>query len=156
MQSGYADVGNMYWIDRLFAFVRSRTAILKGTSAEAIALAVAVGLVLGVFPMYGVPTVLCTLAAIFLRLNHPAVQLVNQVSSPLQLALAFPLSRLGGWIFGAQGSWTVWRGAINAVEGWLCVCLPLGILVYFTLKYLLPRRLTGSAVGKTRPLPHAA
>src|ERR1039458_6321047 len=70
-------------------------ALLPGPSAASLTIILAVGLVLGTFPMYGCPTVFCLLAAIALRLNAPALQLVNQLSSPLQLALLIPFARLG-------------------------------------------------------------
>src|SRR2546426_6925400 len=66
---------------------------LEGASAETIALSVALGLVFGMFPVYGCPTLLCAAAAIVLRLNSPAVQLVNYLISPLQLALLVPFNR---------------------------------------------------------------
>ena len=59
------------------------------------ALLVAVGLVLGTFPVYGLPTLLCAAAAVLLRLNAAGLQLVNQLSTPLQLALLLPLARIG-------------------------------------------------------------
>jgi hypothetical protein len=39
--------------------------------------------VLGVFPAPGCPTLLCALAALVLRLNPPAIQLVNYFVYPL-------------------------------------------------------------------------
>src|SRR5215468_459852 len=70
-------------------------ASVAGLSAESIVVIVAAGLVLGVFPVYGCPTLLCMLAALVFRINLPAIQLVNQVCSPLQLALWIPLHRVG-------------------------------------------------------------
>jgi uncharacterized protein (DUF2062 family) len=58
---------------------------VAGRSPATIALILAVGLVLGVFPVYGLPTVLCVAAALVLRLNFSAVQIINQLVSPLQL-----------------------------------------------------------------------
>jgi len=51
-------------------------AATQGLSADKIALIVALGLVLGAFPVYGCPTILCGLAAIVLRLNLPKPQLL--------------------------------------------------------------------------------
>ncbi len=55
----------------------------QGVSPEKIALTVALGIMLGVIPVLGSTTALCTLAAIVLRLNLPAIQLVNGVVYPL-------------------------------------------------------------------------
>jgi hypothetical protein len=67
-----------------------------GVSMETIILSIAVALLLGVFPMYGCPTLLCAAAAVLFRLNMPAMQAVNLISSPLQFALWMPFGRLGG------------------------------------------------------------
>src|ERR1043166_5600089 len=60
---------------------------VEGLTAEEVALVLALGLLLGTFPMAGLPTLLCALAAGSLRVNFPALQLVNNLSSPLQIAL---------------------------------------------------------------------
>ena len=108
-----------------------------GLSPDKIALIMAVGLVLGAFPVYGFPTILCGLAAIALRLNLPALQLVNQAATPMQIALLVPLTRTGSWMFGSRAGFggAVW----NAVAGWFCICVPMGVLLYFRLGYLLRR-----------------
>jgi uncharacterized protein (DUF2062 family) len=128
---------------------------LEGVTAETLALSVGLALVLGVFPVYGCPTLLCAAAAIVLRLNLPAMQLVNVLTSPLQLALWIPFHRLGdlllpggcaadprapaglhsdAWRF-LDGIWTL---AVHAIAGWLCVCAPLGIVLYLALRYACP------------------
>jgi uncharacterized protein (DUF2062 family) len=109
-----------------------------------------VGLVLGTFPVYGCPTVLCLLAALSLRLNAPALQLVNQLFSPVQLALLIPFARLGERILGtpaaASNSILSRFGelTLQAIAGWLCISVPLGILLYFVVSRTLRR---------CRPLP---
>jgi uncharacterized protein (DUF2062 family) len=123
-----------------------------------IALSVALGLVFGIFPMYGFPTLLCAAAALVLRLNFPAVQLVNYLTSPLQLVLLAPFNRLGARLFPAPGAAVVsglpviihadiWRlvsslstAAMHAIVGWFCISAPLGILVYFTLRCIIRLR----------------
>jgi uncharacterized protein (DUF2062 family) len=122
---------------------------LAGLSPETIALILALGLVLGVFPVFGVPTLLCGVAAIAFRLNLPAIQLVNQACSPLQYALLIPLGRAGAHIFSAGRTGTaaggplLWKladAARNAVVGWCCYCVPLGLLLYAILSFALRRR----------------
>ena len=112
-------------------------AATAGLSPHKIALIVALGLVLGAFPVYGCPTILCGLAAVALRLNLPAIQLVSQMATPVQIALLVPLARTGSWIFGYRAGF---GGAVcNAVAGWVCICVPMGVLLYFTLGYVLRR-----------------
>ena len=119
---------------------------MHGLSSDSIAMILAVGLVLGTFPVYGCPTVLCLLAALVFRLNAPALQLVNQLSSPLQLALLIPFAGLGARILGpppASSTGILSRFSaltLQAITGWICISVPLGILLYAALCYGLRRR----------------
>jgi uncharacterized protein (DUF2062 family) len=117
---------------------------LDGLSPDAVALILAVGFVLGTFPIYGCPTAFCFLAAIALRLNMPALQVVNQLTSPLQLALLVPFAKIGAriipWQAGAPAAWKVGTAALQAVTGWFLVCVPIGILFYAGLVCVLRLR----------------
>lgn len=105
-----------------------------------------VGIVLGVFPMAGIPTVLCLVAAFVLRLNVAALQLLNSVASPLQLVLLFPLSRIGSYLFGGlsqpKASLAGGFGAalLHAIAGWTLICIPLGVILYCALLLFMRRR----------------
>jgi uncharacterized protein (DUF2062 family) len=127
--------------------VASRLAAsVHGLSGDSMAIVLAVGLVLGTFPVYGCPTVLCLLAALVLRLNAPALQLVNQLSAPLQLALLIPFARLGERILGSPATASssllsrFSELTLQAVAGWFCIAVPLGFLLYLALSYALRRR----------------
>jgi len=77
-------------------------ALLKqGVTPEKLALSLALGAALGVFPALGWTTTLCAIAALALRLNLPAIQIVNYFMYPLQIALLIPFFRLGEKLFGA-------------------------------------------------------
>ena len=114
---------------------------VRGVAPETMALSVALALLLSVFPMYGIPTLLCAGAAVLLRLNLPAMQLVNQLASPLQWALLAPFGRLGGRLVHVSGGTPahsgVWQFAaglgaavIHAIAGWCAVAAPLGIVLW--------------------------
>jgi hypothetical protein len=124
--------------------LRFRTSV-EELPTEQLALLVSVGLVLDIFPVMGCPTVLCFLAALGLRLNVAALQLLNNISSPLQLVLLLPLARAGALLCGgtaaAGGSWTGMIGlaALHAVAGWTCICVPLGGLLYVSLVFVMRR-----------------
>ena len=122
---------------------RRLSAATESLPAETVALMLALGLVLGTFPVFGCPTVLCAVAALALRLNLPALQLVNQLVSPLQIALLAPLARVGSHLVGAPaGSGIVFKlgtVALAAAAGWCSICVPLGIVLYFTLLHILRR-----------------
>jgi uncharacterized protein (DUF2062 family) len=125
---------------------------LRGMSPEAVASVVVLGVVFGVFPAPVCPTLLCGLAALVLRLNPSAIQLVNYLVYPLQIALLAPFIRIGGWLFrnapghaaAPQGMWQaascVWTAASHAIAAWFCVCVPLGLLLYLALASVLRRR----------------
>ncbi len=73
----------------------------QGVTPEKLALSLALGLVLGVFPAVGWTTALCALAALIFRLNIPAIQMINYSMYPAQIALLLPLFRLGEKLFRA-------------------------------------------------------
>ena len=71
----------------------------QGITPQKIALSLALGVTIGVFPALGWTTILCTIMALALRLNLPAIQLVNYLVYPLQLVLLLPFYRLGERLF---------------------------------------------------------
>jgi steroid 5-alpha reductase family enzyme/uncharacterized protein (DUF2062 family) len=73
----------------------------QGVTPKKIALSLALGVALGVFPLLGSTTALCAVAALVLRLNLPAIQVINYFVYPLQIALLIPFFRLGERLFRA-------------------------------------------------------
>src|SRR6266849_8504129 len=73
----------------------------QGVTPQKMALSLALGGALGVFPALGCTTLLCTIVAIVLRLNLPAIQIVNYFVYPIQIALLLPFFRLGEKLFRA-------------------------------------------------------
>jgi len=71
----------------------------QGLTPEKIALSLGLGAVLGIFPVIGTTTLLCTAAAFIFRLNLPAIQIANYLAGPLQLALLIPFYRAGETLF---------------------------------------------------------
>ena len=67
----------------------------QGVTPEKMALSLALGVALGVFPALGV------IAAMVLRLNLPAIQIANYFMYPVQIALLVPFFRLGEKLFRA-------------------------------------------------------
>ncbi len=112
---------------------------MAGLSPDDIALILSAGVVLGIFPVPGSATFLCAAAAIALRLNLPAIQLVNQVSAPLQWALLIPFGRVGARILGVHGPWSIGGAARDAIAGWFCMGLPAGLFLYLILLMTLRR-----------------
>lgn len=75
---------------------------MQGLSCEKLALSIALGITLGTFPVLGMTTILCMVAALTLKLNLPVVQFANYFVYPLQIMLLVPYYRLGNLFFNAQ------------------------------------------------------
>lgn len=131
----------------------------QGITPEKIALSLAFGIGLGVFPVLGSTTILCALAAVLFRLNLPAIQLVNYFVYPLQLALLIPFMRFGEKLFRAphvslslaiifasikRSAWqttkTYWTSGWHAMVAW-CLIGPLAIWVMYIMLAPALRRL---------------
>ncbi len=74
-------------------------ALYQGLTPRKLALTFAFGVILGIFPVFGVTTLLCFAAAFLFRLNIPVIQLVNYLIAPLQLILIIPFIQAGIYLF---------------------------------------------------------
>ena len=132
--------------------------LTQGITPEKIALSLAFGIMLGVFPVLGTTTLLCLIAALAFRLNLAAVQLVNFLVYPLWFALLIPFVRVGERLFGAPplamtGSQmlalahanflhsvsVLWLTAMRAAAAWMLVGPPGIIALYLMLVPLIRR-----------------
>ncbi|MDE3197568.1 MAG: DUF2062 domain-containing protein, partial [Acidobacteriota bacterium] len=123
----------------------------QGITPEKISLAIALAVVIGVFPVLGTTTALCAAAAMIFGLNPAAMQLVGWLVYPAQLALLVPMMRLGSLLFGLRpvpplsellhlmradlwGAVKVfWPSTLSAVGAWL-IASPVAVaLIYFAL-----------------------
>lgn len=67
----------------------------QGITPEKVALCIALGVMLGVFPVIGSTMILCTIASLSLKLNLPLIQLVSYLVYPLQILFLIPFIRIG-------------------------------------------------------------
>lgn len=142
-------------------FTRLIVDLLKqGITPHKVALAIVLGVLLGIAPVLGTTIVSCTIAAFALRLNLPLIQLANNLVYPLQLLLLIPFVQAGQRLFGEPplplsvseivarferdfwGSvvafWSyTWHGAV----AWLLFSAVAGPLMYFLLLVPLRRML---------------
>lgn len=133
--------------------------LTQGITPEKIALSLAFGIMLGVFPVAGTTTLLCLLAALLFRLNVPAVQLVNFLVYPLWFALLIPFVRVGERLFGApplamtasqmlalahanllHSISLLWLTALQAAAAWMLIGPP-GIIVLYVILVPVIRRM---------------
>jgi uncharacterized protein (DUF2062 family) len=89
-----------WWQRRVVAPVVQQ--LKQGVTPQKIALTLALGSVLGIFPILGSTTLLCAIVGVWLRLNQPIIQLVNYLVYPLQVLLLIPFYRAGERLFGAE------------------------------------------------------
>ena len=127
--------------------------VKEGMSLKKITLCISLGITLGIFPVLGMTTVLCTLAALAFRLNLPAIQLVNYMVYPVQLALLAPFYSAGSRLFDQQslhisgenliemiqndfwGSMSgLWDLTLYAIFTWSVICPILILVLYLSLK----------------------
>jgi uncharacterized protein (DUF2062 family) len=67
----------------------------QGITPQKIALTVAIGATVGLFPILGSTTLLCFLAGVLLKLNQPIIQAVNYLVYPLQVTGIYFFIRIG-------------------------------------------------------------
>lgn len=137
--------------------------LLQGISPERLAVTLALGFVLGFIPVIGLPTALCAILAVALRLNLPAIQAANYAAMPFQIALLVPFVRMGGKITPGAANSTldlsvlahsplklllhssgavalqVGRLASQALLAWIIVAIPVSILLSIILTSILRR-----------------
>lgn len=140
-----------------------------GATPEKLALSLALGLALGIFPVVGATTLMCVAVALALRLNLVAIQIVNYLAYPVHLALLIPFVRVGEWICGAEpiplsiallqaglradlgGTLRrLWRTEVHAITAWSLTAPFLAVVAYFAFLPLLralARKLAGPAAA---------
>jgi uncharacterized protein (DUF2062 family) len=156
------------------AFIRRRLLaqtlrlLRQGLTPDRLALTLALGAALGVFPVLGSTMLLCTIAAMLLRLNIPAIQLANYAVYPLQILLLIPLMKLGSVLFGdgsvqltagavltaiREDVWLavgkLWGATLHAIGAWFVVT-PLPVAALYLLLRVVLRRVASSLDG---PVP---
>ncbi len=140
-----------WWRRRVLAPVISQ--LRQGTTPQKMALTLAAGCVLGVFPILGSTTLLCALIAAAFGLNQPVIQAVNYLMYPAQIALLFPLYRAGEWLFrqppvplfslteltsrfwNSPGQFFLDYGlvAVYGMVVWALIAVPLAALLYLAM-----------------------
>lgn len=86
-----------WWRRRVLAPIIGQ--LRQGTTPRLIAITIAAGIVIGLFPILGATTLLCGVVAAAFKLNQPVIQTVNYLLSPAQIALLLPFYRAGEQLF---------------------------------------------------------
>ena len=143
------------WARRKFVFPLIKV-IKEGVSTERLSIALALGITIGLMPLYGLTTILVSFIALSLRLNFIAMQIAHYIVTPFQLALIIPFFKIGTSMVKASEAgfslqhyihllksdfWHTlqefWLINLSAVGVWLIVSIPLFLGLYFSLFYFL-------------------
>jgi len=144
MASELPSVSRPGWLGKAAATVKRELA--GGTSPDRLALAVAVGCVCGLFPIYGATTAVAGIAGIAFRANQIVVQIFNYAMYPIYFFIEFALIAVGAWVFEGDlhayspdglralfdAGWTAMltqgaRAFGQAVAVWMVLAFPTGI-----------------------------
>jgi uncharacterized protein (DUF2062 family) len=153
------------WRQRVLDLVLAQ--LRQGITAEKIALTLAIGLILGLFPIFGSTTALCALVGLWLRLNQPMIQFMNWVAAPLQLPGIYLFVRVGERVtrspavhFSIAGLVQQFRAAplqflqqfgmtgLRGILGWLLIAPAVAAAVYLILLHPLRRLARRRAVAR--------
>ena len=143
------------------------TLFRQGLTADKVALTLGVGAACSLFPFLGFTSLLNLGVGLWLRLNQPLLQTLNQVLGPLQLLLIVAYVRLGEWLwrdhdgrFALTEMLRVFREAslgdflrtfgwagIHALTAWVVTAPALVAGVYFSMRPALRRLASKSAAA---------
>jgi len=154
-----------WWRRRLLEPVLAQ--LRNGISPDKIAFTIAMGAMLGIFPVIGTTTILCLSAGFLLKLNQPVLHLVNYLVYPLELALILVFIRMGELLYHAQEipfaipeMLTLFHAApvrffrefamtfVHCISAWLLVAPPGTALIYYSLRPALNIAARGVPVEK--------
>jgi hypothetical protein len=143
--------------------VRRVTATVKGVlqsgiTPKKLSLTISMGTAVGLMPVLWGTSLLCMLLAGLFRLNQAAMQAVNYLCYPLQIALFIPFCSLGQALFpwgpkvsaalltgalhghlGATASLIAWA-SLRGLGAWLVTVPPLALVLYPVLSRFFLRR----------------
>lgn len=134
-----------------------------GITPQKLAVTLALGIVIGIMPLFGPITLLCTVFSIRFKLNLPAMLTICYLMGPLHIALYIPFIQLGLYVFDFisfklsfdqvrqlfEQDWllalkTIWLANLAGVLAWLVLAGPLTYICYLlllpVLRKLIKRR----------------
>ncbi|MEI1279356.1 DUF2062 domain-containing protein [Leptospira venezuelensis] len=140
-------------------FAKTKLRILEelktGTSPKKIALSLAIGGAIGIFPLIGTTMALCAIVGFVLRLNPVSIQIANYAMYPFQVFLIVPFLKLGAYLSDRELDLTwayklvegdssqVWEGLSHsagyAILGWVCIVPISAVISYFPLLLLVKK-----------------
>jgi len=138
--------------------IRLQTILSSGLTPKKLAITICMGAALGLLPVVWGTTLICLMLAHIFKLNHAALQSINYLLYPLQLALLIPFFKLGAWLFpwGPQVDLNTFSSLIHhpamssfnilgwitlkSVAAWFVTALPLALLAYIILRAVASKK----------------
>ena len=131
----------------------------QGTSPRKLSLTLALGITIGIIPVLGINTFLLAILALVLRLNLPAVQVVNYAVYVFQIILFVPFLSLGNYLFNGANSpielsnvlhlfevkfwdtfYAIWQINLLGLLVWLIIAIPMAVGIYYlSLPYFIKK-----------------
>ena len=146
--------------------------LTQGVTPRRLAACVALGAVIGTFPVIGTTTALCAAIAVAFRLNPVAIQAANYAVYPLQIALFIPFMRLGERVTGAEhlpltssavvaafmsgfghAFRTLSTALVHATLGWTLCAVPATLALYAVARPVIARVASRRAAAGTPGVP---
>lgn len=141
----------MKWWRAIVQLVRNQ--LTQGATPEGLALACAIGVMMGNFPIMGTTTIFCALIGIYLRLNQPVLQLANYMMLIPQLVMIPIFLRIGETLTGSEHLslnpqklmqdfmaapleffQKFGMAGVHAVLAWILIAPLMGLATYFVMR----------------------
>ena len=114
--------------------------LTTGITPRKLALTVALGFVIGIFPFFGIASLFCTLVGWRFKLNIPVLLSTCYLAGPFHLLLYLPFIQIGIWMFNADAFRFTFDEILNMLrQDWLDALSKLwlanllGIIAWFLL-----------------------
>ncbi len=135
---------------------RLKTIFRQGLALKQLAITITVGILVSIFPIFGLTTIALTCIALPFKLNLPIMIVISYIVTPIKLLLLIPFINMGASVFGTEHTLLTVQAIKNSYEssffntikslsyellcgfvGWTLLAVPISILLYLVLKVLL-------------------
>lgn len=147
----------MSWVKRRI-LLPIRNALKNGISQKRLAVSLALGITIGLIPLYGITTILVGAIAYAMRLDFYVMQAVHYIVHPIQIALLIPFFKAGNVFIGKNpvdftfkeyvglfkdDFWVAlgdfWKLNLSAIIIWSLIAIPLSYALYHLFVYSIKR-----------------
>ena len=126
--------------------------LTTGITPRKLALTVALGFVIGIFPFFGIASLFCTLVGWRFKLNIPVLLSICYLAGPFHFLLYLPFIQIGIWMFNADAfqfsfdeiltmlrqDWLdalskLWLANLLGIVAWFLLSAPVAGFIYVLL-----------------------